>query len=1145
MSKEILQDIIDGFLPDKFSRFFRDKNRSFSPRQEDIRHYDDESFKNGLKIGEIQFTKTEKLIVCAFQVKQSLSERSGKKAQYEKGKKILKDTQSDAGIFIFYDQNGNFRFSLIYPETIGNRRQWSSFRRFTYFVSREFTNKTFLQRIGDNEFSSIEKIKDAFSVEKVTKEFYLEYHKLFESLVKDLSSNHTFTNEASKNDINTENFAKKLLGQIVFIYFIQKKGWMGVPAGQNWGAGDKNFLINQFKEAITKKSNFFNDYLESLFYGTLNNPRRNSADPSFSKEFNSRIPFLNGGLFEAEYDWKNSFIYLDNNIFKNIFDVFERFNFTVEEESPDDKEIAVDPEMLGKVFENLLPENLRKGTGTYYTPREIVYYMCQESLINYLDSSSKLGKEKVDKCVKSLKEGDSLVSDKEAIELDRLLEQIKICDPACGSGAFLVGMLNEIVRLRLLLRVLYSSKLSKKSEYQLKKDTIHNCIYGVDIDPGAIEIAKLRLWLTLVVDYEIKEIEPLPNLDYRLMCGNSLLEEFEGVRFYNGDDEKQDLGLFKDTKKQEKIAELKQKVEEYFDIHDDEEKRNKRKEINDIKDWLIKTALEKRRKELASHRKSEESKLNMFNEESRKKYFENWGTKFLAEGKINEVLRNLHDPRKTKPFFIWKLEFIDVFEDKGGFDVMIANPPYLGEKGNKDIFQVIAKGSLGKFYQRRMDIFYFFLHLAINIGRPMANIAFITTNYFITADGAKKLRNDLNKRTTVDRLINFNELKIFESAQGQHNMITIIRKIEEKNVSSLTCITKREGFATPDILQKILSWDDKETDYYSIKQTDLYEGCESYIRAFGNITKNDIQSQLLEKIKEGNQLLKKFCNIESGIQTSADKISDKHLKKYPRLTISKGEGIFVLSESEKNELFNQKNKHLFYKWYKNSDIAKYHTVKKKMTQEYVIYLKDEGKSISLDEKLLKHFSKYEVILKDIKKNCFSNKWLRNIVEPWLKRGNYFVLFYPREKNVFLGEKIVCPYRSVSNIFAYNDCEWFASIDVTFITYKLRDLDLKYIVSILNSKLIGYWLWFKGKRKGRILELYPRPISEIPIKEIGTTEQAPFIELAEEILLITNSNDYLENSVKQSKVKKYEREIDQMVYKLYGLTKEEIQIIESF
>lgn len=313
--------------------------------------------------------------------------------------------------------------------------------------------------------------------------------------------------------------------------------------------------------------------------------------------------------------------------------MFERFNFTVEEESPDDKEIAVDPEMLGKVFENLLPENLRKGTGTYYTPREIVYYMCQESLINYLDFNSKLGKEKVEKFVKSFKEGDGVISDTDAIELDRLLEQIKICDPACGSGAFLVGMLNEIVRLRLLLRVLFPSKLSQKSEYQLKKDTIHNCIYGVDIDPGAIEIAKLRLWLSLVVDYEIREIEPLPNLDYRLMCGNSLLEEFEGVRFYNGDNGKQDLGSFKDTKKREKITELKKKVEEYFDIHDDAEKQNKRKEINDIKDWLIRTALEKRRKELAKHRKSEESKLNMFNEESCKNILIIGGLNFLRKQK--------------------------------------------------------------------------------------------------------------------------------------------------------------------------------------------------------------------------------------------------------------------------------------------------------------------------------------------------------------------------------------------------------------------------------------------------------------------------------------------------------------------------------
>lgn len=1145
MSREILQSIIDDFSPEKFSRFFRDKNRSFAPQQDTMDQYNDESFRDGLKLGEIKFSKTEKLIVSAFKIKKPLSERSGKKAQYEKGKKILKDTQSDAGIFIFYDPQDNFRFSLIYPETFGARRQWSNFRRFTYFVSREFTNKTYLARVGDEDFSSLEKIKEAFSIEKVTKEFYLEYRKLFENLVVSLSSNHTFLNQAAKYDINTENFAKKLLGQIVFIYFIQKKGWMGVSTGGNWGDGDKNFLSNLFKESEAKKGNFFNDYLEKLFYGTLNNPRRNAADPSFSRAFNCRIPFLNGGLFEAEYDWKNSLIYLDNKIFKNIFEVFDRFNFTVEEESPDDKEIAVDPEMLGKVFENLLPENLRKGKGTYYTPREIVYYMCQESLINYFDSNSRFPREKSEKCIKSLKEGNVVISEKEAVEIDNLLKRIKVCDPACGSGSFLVGMLNEIVRLHLLLRLLYPSKLSKKSEYELKKETIQNCIYGVDIDPGAIEIAKLRLWLSLVVDYEIGDIEPLPNLDYRLMCGNSLLEEFEGVKFYNGENEKQEFALFIDTTKRDKIVELKKKVEEYFDIHDDEEKPKKRKEINDIKDWLIRTSLEKRKKEVSAQRKREQDKVNMLDKKSREKYFSGWGDKFLAEAKINEVLENLHNPKKAKPFFIWRLEFIDVFEDKGGFDVVIANPPYLGEKGHKDLFQKIQKGNLGKFYQRRMDLFYFFFHLALNLGKQSSHIAFITTNYYITADGARKLRSDLKERTTITHFINFNELRIFESAQGQHNMITMLQKCNEKDTVAKTCITKRKDLATSEILQRILNWKDEETYYYFLKQNELYERDELYIRAFGNIAENDAKANILERIQGSNSSLDKFCRIESGIQTSLDKISVKHLQKYPHLPITKREGVFVLSESEKNKLINNKNRHLFYKWYKNSDIVKYHTVKKKQDQEYVIYLKDEHMPIRLDEKLSKHFSKYEVILRDIKKNCFSNKWLRNIVEPWLKRGNYFVLFYPREKITFLGEKIVCPYRSQINTFAYNNFEWFASIDVTFITYKQHNLDLKYIISVLNSKLIGYWLWFKGKRKGNILELYPRPISEIPIKEISDAEQKSFIEMVDKILSFTSSDDYLKNLIKQKKVKEYESQIDQMVYDLYGLTNEEKDVLKDF
>ena len=172
MSREILQDIIGDFSPDKFTRFFREKHRSFAPRQESFTHYNGEYFSDGIKLGEIKFSESEKLVICAFKASQPLSERSGKKTQYEKGKTILKDTSSDAGIFIFYDRQGNFRFSLIYANYIGRKRDWSAFRRFTYFVGNDLTNKTFKQRIGDGDFSSLEKIKDAFSVEKVTKEFY-------------------------------------------------------------------------------------------------------------------------------------------------------------------------------------------------------------------------------------------------------------------------------------------------------------------------------------------------------------------------------------------------------------------------------------------------------------------------------------------------------------------------------------------------------------------------------------------------------------------------------------------------------------------------------------------------------------------------------------------------------------------------------------------------------------------------------------------------------------------------------------------------------------------------------------------------------------------------------------------------------------
>ncbi len=1063
MPRDKLDDIINDFKIENFVQFFRLKTQShgnFRLSNEKLHQYDDSDFSGLIKLGQIEFTAAEKLIVIGAEVKRDLSEHSGKKNQYEKTKKILKELAIySAGIFIFYDANGNFRFSLIYPKAVGRRREWPSFRRFTYFVSKEFTNKTFLSRIGDGDFSSLAKIKDAFSVEKVTKEFYLEYRRLFENLVEELSKNHTFLNEASRSELKTENFAKKLLGQIVFLYFVQRKGWIGVSEGGKWGEGDKNFLSNLFKEALKNKQNFFNDCLEKLFYNALNNPRRDSADPSFSKDFNCRIPFLNGGLFEAEYNWKDSLICLDNKIFQEIFNVFDRYNFTVEEESPDDKEIAVDPEMLGKIFENLLPENLRKGKGTYYTPREIVYYMCQESLINYLDNNSKIGRKKAEAYVKFFRDGNVkpiAAFEEEANRLDKLLEDIKICDPACGSGAFLVGMLNEIVRLRLLLRAL-SDELPRKSEYKLKKETIQNCIYGVDIDPGAIEIAKLRLWLQLVVDYELRDIEPLPNLDYRLMCGNSLLEEFEGIKFYNGGNDKQQATLLVDTEKEKKIVELRKKIKEYFNIHDDSEKQQKRREVNDIKDWLVRSALERRERDLAAQRKIEETNANMLDKKSREKYLASWGNKFLAEAKIKEVLSDLHSPKAMKPFFIWKLEFIDVFEDKKGFDVIIANPPYIDsegmvKEGQTDIREAIQKTY--SFTRGNWDIYIAFLELAFRKMNDFGMLTFITPDKWISKPFGDEFRKNTIKNIY---LIVKAGREVFESSKVD-SIISFFSKQQNPKI-------------------KILEF--KDGIFIKKREVDKKIIVDPF-------TLDWLFSDYLDLLMKIDLIPTKASSL--GACENACATSDAY-KLDPLIKNS-------IKFDEKTQL----------KIINTGTIGKYYS---KWGKQEMTYLGD--------------------------------KYLNPVVE----KEKFFTLF----KNSY-AKKSIKPKIILKGLNLLDACLDTNGNTIpgksTLVVTSGNINELKLLLAIINNKLTFFYLKerFVASSYNQGIGFTKEMINNLPVPKIAEGDRGLIIAVVDKILTITKSNDYLENSAKQVKVKDYEKKIDQMVYKLYGLTPEETKIIKN-
>ena len=999
-------------------------------------------------------------------------------------------------------------------------------KRYSFLVGEQEPNHTAQSRLINyliKDYPTIEEIEEAFNVEKVSKEFFANYKELFLQLVdnlKDIRKNDDRINyEFTLKSITEANFCKKLLGQLVFLYFIQKKGWLGVPVHSNWGEGDKQFLRHTFERSVKEGKNFFNDYLEPLFYDALANGER---DNNYFSLLDCKIPFLNGGLFETigGYDWVNTDIVLENEIFSNsaktkdgdigtgILDVFDRYNFTVKEDEPLEKEVAVDPEMLGKVFEELLEVQDRKSKGAFYTPREIVHYMCQESLINYLctelgvneednneletnvESSSKivsefhnLTKQDISDFIHhsdKISQIENIATEKEnsnskykhilslaikdnAERIDKALENIKICDPAIGSGAFPVGMMNEIVRARIaLVDSGFLKQIKKRTIYEYKRQAIQNSIYGVDIESGAVEIAKLRLWLSLVVDEEnIENIKALPNLDYKIMQGNSLLDLY---------------GVIIPDKLQTRFTEL-------ANLHFDETRKNKKKEYQ---------------KEI------EQIKSEIF-----------------------KIAKSLN----CEATFDYKFFFHDVFK-QGGFDIVIANPPYVGEKGHKDIFEPIKKCSLKEFYLGKMDLFYFFFHLALNILKPNGSCAFITTNYYITALGARLLRKDFKERAILKELINFNELKIFESALGQHNLITILTKGHNPYAVCEIINVNRKGYLDNNFENVVLG-KDEQTNYNKISQKDLYEGQENYIRIF----KEDENSQLsviLNKIKQENDILGNICNVNNGVFSGGDTLNEKKKLKY-KINKNVGDGIFTITNEELSNLnLNNCEKLLIKRLFKNSDIYKYYC--NLHNELYLINLRyTDRPNLNEYPNIKKHLLPY--------KDMLSDRPTTGTLESAFSKGYWYIMSTSRRVNME-NEKVVVPQRSKTNTFGYNECEWYASADVYFITEPKQEYKLKYILALLNSNLYYIWLYHKGKRKGENLELYQKPLSEIPIKKANENIQSKFVSIVDKILAITQTDDYLENQEKQDAVKEYEKQIDIMVYKLYDLTYDEVLYIDK-
>lgn len=599
-----------------------------------------------------------------------------------------------------------------------------------------------LQRNG----ISFENIKDAFSVEALSKEFFDKYREHYADIVCYITGKRYVKEKGKwvektiqepcheifdqfvasfKNPEKTvRDYIKKLMGRLVFIQFLQKKGWLGVPfENKDWTGGDPRFLQNKFKE-FDDKDNFIDGFLEPLFNDLNSNRVGDKASPYVGKDI--KIPFLNGGLFQLDEE-DCADVRLPHELLGALLDFFEQYNFTIDENDPNDAQIGVDPEMLGRVFENLLEDN--KDKGAFYTPKEIVQYMCRESLIAYLqtDVNEETDKEAIRQFV--LTHEASPLGDK-AEDISIKLLNVKICDPAIGSGAFPMGLLRELY----LCQCAIHPELVEKNAADIKRHIIQNNIYGVDIEKGAVDIARLRFWLSLIVDEETPQF--LPNLDFKIMQGNSLLEQYKGVDLSKMTELSSEQGegtqlTWFDSMLDVLRLDLREKLDEYYNCSDHYRKEQLKQEIIDnVKQQL-------------------------------------------REQSINVDFGDL-DLSANGQFTLWHTWFYDVFS-QGGFDIVIGNPPYIQLQANNGFLADLYGGMNYKTFVRTGDIYSLFYEQGWNILKSGGSLCFITSNKWMRAGYGENTRDFFAKYTNPKILIDFSGVDIFEAATVVTNIILFTR----------------------------------------------------------------------------------------------------------------------------------------------------------------------------------------------------------------------------------------------------------------------------------------------------------------------------------------------------------------------------------
>ncbi len=940
-------------------------------------------------------------------------------------------------LILFISQNSfNYRLSLVtidlkWEEGKRVKREYSNPRRYSFFLGPEtktHTPETYLIKKG--RVKDFNDLKERFSLEIVNKDFYTQIAILFTKLAGgERTIGRTKYDEkgilrlpSTSNDTIKKEFSVRLIGRLIFCWFLKKK-----TSDRGIALLPEELLSSN---SITQSHNFYHNVLEPLFFETLNTPIKQRK-----KEYQilpwSQIPFLNGGLFTPEYhdyyqiDQLGISKYINtlkvpDSWLKELFEIFEIYNFTIDENTSVDVELSIEPEMLGRIFENLLAEinpetgnTARKATGSFYTPRPIVEYMVDESLKQYLLNKTNLKDSEISSLLAyGEEEVDLNESEKDAV-LDAL-DVIKIIDPACGSGAFPMGILHKMLLIlqkidpeskkwlnkkvsqieNTIVREEFQKKIKAENwNYVHKLGIIQDSIYGVDIQPIAVDISKLRFFLSLIVDENVDDskenrgVDWLPNLEFKFVCANSLV----GLPRKNSQTE-----LFEIA---DNIRELKRLREEYLRCYGDE-----------------KTSIAMKFQEIQSR---------MFLHSLK------WGGKDSQTVKLSQ----------WNPFSGDSCKWFDpewMFGIKVGFDIVIANPPY---GATLDLATKDYVSNTYLYTKSNSNSAILFIEKGIQLLSEKGIISYIIPKSFLYSNTWETARGILKEE--LEKLLDVG--KSFENVLLEQVVFGARKGVKSSFI--LTAKMLQEGRLRKEII---------------VNKSD----CELFGIYLIGLS--------LEEIKIGKKIMKnkkKFtdvCCIKRGLDIQ------KYLKR------------------------------------KNWDIPVYRC---KSINRYVLKYSNEG----ITNKVL------DEIHCDIEYMLNPRIIMQNIVAHVMNPVDHIILMATIDK-----EGIIC-LGSVGNIFINN---------------KLYSLE--FLTALLNSRLISWYAYrFIYGHAIRTMRFDNFHLSKLPLPEIDYEEQKTIISLVDNILSITNKNDYLQNKTKEAKVKEYENQINGMVYKLYGLTDDEIGIVENF